>query len=68
MFPCLSEREHRKLKDTIRQERPENVPSVPDFPRKLIQILASPDALRVAGRRESRIRYNSVDVIAGLAY
>jgi hypothetical protein len=38
------------------------------LPKKLIQILVSRDALRVASRRESRIRYNSVDVIAGLAY
>ena len=36
--------------------------------KKLIQILVSPDALGVASGRESRIRYNSVDVIAGLAY
>jgi len=30
--------------------------------------LVSPDTLGVASGRESRIRYNSVDVIAGLAY
>src|SRR5260370_5260392 len=38
------------------------------LPKELIQILVSPDALGVASGRESRIRYNSVDVIAGLAY
>ena len=36
--------------------------------KELIQILVSPDAVGVASGRESRICYNSVDVIAGLAY
>ncbi len=36
--------------------------------KELIQILVSPDALGVRSGRESRIRYNIVDVIAGLAY
>ncbi len=37
-------------------------------PKELIHLLVSPDALGVARGRESRIRYNSVDVTAGLAY
>ncbi len=39
-----------------------------DLPKELIQLLVNPDALGVARGRESRIRYNSVDVTAGLAY
>ena len=38
------------------------------FSKELIQIFASPDALGVASGREATIRYNSVNVIAGLAY
>ena len=38
------------------------------LPKELIQILVSPDALGVASGRESRVRYNSMDVIARLAY
>jgi hypothetical protein len=36
--------------------------------KELIQIFVSPDALGVASGREATIRYNSVNVIAGLAY
>src|SRR5260370_1541063 len=38
------------------------------LPKELIQILVSPEALGVASGRESRVRYNSMDVIARLAY
>jgi hypothetical protein len=38
------------------------------LPKELIQLLVNQDALGVARGRESRIRYNSVDVTAGLAY
>src|ERR1700719_2332271 len=37
-------------------------------PKELIQIFVSPDALGVASGREARLRYNRMDVIAGLAY
>src|SRR5437868_1783335 len=51
----------------LRDERTESGRQMP-FPQELIQILVSPDALAVASGRESRIRHNRVDVIAGLAY
>ena len=38
------------------------------LPKELIQLFVNPDALGVASGRESTIRYNSVDVIAGLAH
>ena len=57
------------FKGTFNSGEPQRLPTVnARLPKELIQILVSPDALGVASGRESRIRYNSVDVIAGLAY
>src|SRR5260370_4786640 len=54
----------------MNRKRGDRCPSLPNarLPKELIQILVSPDSLGVARGRESRIRYNSMDVIAGLAY